>query len=407
MCLRDNRAAVIRASLACVDGNTEGPISLSKRHIATLDGLRGVAALAVVCRHMTSQTVHGALPFRAQLAVDFFFVLSGFVIAGAYERRLLDNMSFWSFARVRLIRLYPLIVLGIVIGAVSKMGAYLHFSSAITAGHGPLIILSAVVLGLLLLPYSGMYGVGGDIFPLDVPIWSLMFEFWANALYARFVRLLTTPVLIGVVALGAVALAVAALFNGGLNGGNTLVTFYVGVARVWFSFFTGILIFRLLTPRRAAKIPRVAAPVLAIVLVLSFLPGPAAWGWVYELAMVLGVYPAIVLLGTTDMISARWRPIALFAGALSYPIYVLHYPTFTHFSHFKELHGPKLIAMLAAAFLGAIVISYLAMRFYDEPVRAWLTKRFKAPRSHVPVVSGDREAGRPVSAESPTLKTLR
>jgi peptidoglycan/LPS O-acetylase OafA/YrhL len=356
-----------------------------RNHIATLDGLRGVAALAVVVFHMTSQTNLGELPPRSYLAVDFFFVLSGFVIARTYEMRLRANMSFWSFARTRLIRLYPLIVLGTILGFAAKIGAYFYFSSAESHIQGPSIIFAALLFGLLLIPNKGMYD-GGGMFALDSPVWSLMLEIWANLIYGVAVRVLTTPVLWFVVATGAAAVGTSAIVHHDLNGGFSLSTLGIGIARVWFSFFAGVLIHRVLPADTPAKLPRVPAVVLAAVLISSFLP-PASWlgGW-YEVAVVLFVYPAIVILGISDPIAQRARPIALLAGALSYPIYILHWPALTHFSHFRNLRGPTLVVFLALALVGALIISYLANRWYDEPVRKWLNTR-RARVSEKPVLT--------------------
>src|SRR5580693_5691081 len=92
----------------------------SKHHIATLDGLRGVAALDVMAFHGTFGTTFHQYVSRGYLAVDFFFVLSGYVIARAYEARLEAGWSKREFFRIRAIRLYPMIVIGMALGLAGK-----------------------------------------------------------------------------------------------------------------------------------------------------------------------------------------------------------------------------------------------------------------------------------------------
>lgn len=345
-------------------------------HNATLDGLRGVAAVAVVWYHMTIQE-HETTPYRGYLSVDFFFILSGFVVAAAYETRLRGSMSLLSFAKIRLIRLYPLIVLGTLFGCASKLVAFYHFSHNVSGISSLFSIFIAVFFGLMLLPYSGMYGVEGDMFPLDTPLWSLMFEIWANFFYATVVRLgsskILTGVIIGAIILGGVALIPLALSQGGLSGGHSIATFSVGVARVGCAFFIGVGLHRIQTPARIAALPPVPFPVLAIFLFAALLAGPQ-FGDLYDVFAVLVVFPIIVALGSKDVISPRWRRTALFWGGVSYPIYALHNATFVHFSHFQHLPEIELTGGFVLAFATVVGMSYIALKYYDEPVRNWLTR---------------------------------
>src|ERR1700676_1910725 len=100
-------------------------VILSERqHFATLDGLRGVAAIVVLASHCINVFGFSWLIPHAGQAVDFFFCLSGFVIGYSYEKRLLGTMSFPEFVVVRIIRLYPLILVGLLLGStvfIAKM----------------------------------------------------------------------------------------------------------------------------------------------------------------------------------------------------------------------------------------------------------------------------------------------
>ena len=92
----------------------------TKPHYLILDGLRGLAAIIVVCFHLTEPLASSHLDNlvnHGYLAVDFFFLLSGFVMGYAYDDRW-DKLTIGGFLRRRFERLQPLVVLGMTLGAV-------------------------------------------------------------------------------------------------------------------------------------------------------------------------------------------------------------------------------------------------------------------------------------------------
>jgi hypothetical protein len=95
------------------------PHSARSHRFHLLDGLRGFAAILVVLYHMPPYLQRWFACPNAFLAVDFFFCLSGFIIAYSYEDRILRGMSFRDFCSSRLIRLYPLYFLGSLFGLIS------------------------------------------------------------------------------------------------------------------------------------------------------------------------------------------------------------------------------------------------------------------------------------------------
>lgn len=175
----------------------------TKPHYELLDGLRGVAALLVVFYHIfegfsfagggTLITVinHG------YLAVDFFFILSGFVIGYAYDDRWKKNLTLKGFFKRRLIRLHPMIIMGAIIGCIA------FFVQGGVKWDGTHVATSAVMLALLLamcfIPaYPGAgYDVrgNGEMFSLNGPSWSLFFEYIGNILYALFIHRLSNKAL--------------------------------------------------------------------------------------------------------------------------------------------------------------------------------------------------------------------
>ncbi len=338
-----------------------------KQHNATLDGLRGVAACTVVWFHMVSETARVAIPFHGYLAVDFFFILSGFVIARSYEDRLAAEMTLATFIRLRLIRLYPLIMLGMLCGAISKyvlLHAHLYQ------------IAAALFFGLMMVPYAGLHVPGGRaLFPLDGPLWSLMLEIWINILFAVAVKLgHGRSFVLLTLSAGGMGVVFFALKQANLDGGTTFDDYYVGLARVGFAFSAGVVLHWLLTPTRLDRLPKVPFLILAAALLLV-LAERRTFGGAYDIIAVILVFPFLIALGVRDVVARRVRSFALLAGALSYPVYVLHAATFVHLNRLYGHSFAVILASCLAAFLAVLGCSYIAMRFYDEPVREWLRSR--------------------------------
>ncbi len=171
----------------------------SKNHYEILDGLRGVASIIVVAFHVLESYTNGdrfaQVINHGYLAVDFFFLLSGFVVAYAYDDRW-GKMTLWDFCKRRLIRLQPMIIMGSIIGAALF---YLQVS-----GIFPLIsqtpvwkMLLVMVVGFTLIPLPISMDIRGwqEMHPLNGPAWSLFFEYIANLLYALVIRKLSKKVL--------------------------------------------------------------------------------------------------------------------------------------------------------------------------------------------------------------------
>lgn len=158
-----------------------GAENSSKPRYELLDGLRGVAAIFVILYHFGegfATSPVDQMMNHGYLAVDFFFILSGFVIGYAYDDRWQRGMSAGNFMLRRVIRLHPMVILSVIFGAV----AYLIQGSVRWDGTPmPLsMLLLALLLGLFLIPV--LPGAGADVrgnnemFPLNGPSWSLFFE---------------------------------------------------------------------------------------------------------------------------------------------------------------------------------------------------------------------------------------
>ena len=360
----------------------------TKPHYHLLDGLRGVAALVVICYHIGEAFATSFLDQvvnHGYLAVDFFFMLSGFVIGYAYDDRR-TTMGVWAFTKRRLIRLHPMVVVGALLGALMF---YAQGCEYWRVSEVSIVLLAfAMLLNMLLVPAWGGVEVRGfgEIFPLNGPTWSLFFEYIANLLYVLAIRKLSTRWLAMLVFATGGALFGYAITNeyGYLGAGWTFDNygFWGGLLRVMFAFPAGLLLSRVF--RRWQVRGAFWWCALAIVAVTA---APRIGGadhiWangIYEALCVLLVFPLVVCLGasgqTTDALSTR---ICNFLGDISYPLYIVHYPfIYTYYAWVKNnnLTFSQTIPQALALVLGSIALAWVCLKFYDMPVRRWLQKRF-------------------------------
>ena len=368
----------------------------SKPHYALLDGLRGVAAMLVVWYHVFEGfQFAGNKPVidfinHGYLAVDFFFMLSGFVIGYAYDDRWGKSLTMGGFFRRRLIRLHPMVMLGALIGTVSFL---LTGMERWDGTHSTLLLtLIALVCSWLMIPaLPGMQRDvrgNGEMFPLNGPCWSLFFEYIGNILYAIIIRRLSTRALAWLTALLCCALTWFAVTNqsgyGSIGVGWTVDTTNLlgGTLRMLCPFTIGMLMSRVFKPIKNVRGAFWICTIILLVLFhVPFIDGgtPMSLNGIFEVACIICIFPIIVWLGasgtTTDNTSRR---ICRFLGDISFPLYIVHYPLMyafymwlmkTRLYTFSET-WPIAISTMACS----VCIAWLSMRFYDEPIRKWLKK---------------------------------
>jgi peptidoglycan/LPS O-acetylase OafA/YrhL len=346
-----------------------------QRRFATLDGLRGIAALAVVSGHMPA-TWGGSLFPHFTLAVDLFFILSGFVLAYAYENKFAAGMGTREFMFLRLVRLYPLYLFGTAVAAASVAAAIL-MGQARTFDMSTLLL--ALLAALLFLP-SPTFGQTDRIAPLNYPSWSLMFELLANLIYVAFYRKLTDAVLAAIVAVSVIAMIVTEMRIGNLAGGVHWSDIGVGLVRVGFGFPLGILLFRRLPRRRIVSGWAYVFPLLTLPILAAPFSSPV---WV-ELPALLLLFPLIVTMGA--VIEPPDERVFLFLGATSYGIYIIHLPVVTLISRATQVKGLS-FASIKPAPMVIVIAALIAVcawldRNFDAPVRRALMQRFGKVRTH-------------------------
>jgi peptidoglycan/LPS O-acetylase OafA/YrhL len=361
---------------------------VSKPHYLILDGLRGVASVMVVAFHLfeAHSTSHlDQIMNHGYLAVDFFFVLSGFVVGYAYDDRW-NKMSVGNFFKRRLVRLQPMVVMGMIVGALLF---YFQNSPMWPTIHEVPVwkMLIVMVIGFTLLPVPLSLDIRGwqEMHPLNGPGWSLFFEYVANILYGLVVKKFSKTALSILVFLAAGALIQLAVTSpqGDLIGGWSLEPeqLRIGLTRVMYPFFAGLLLFR------AGKLTQVKAAFfwcsLLIVIVLSM---PRIGGtehlWMnglYDSLTIIFMFPLIVFLGGSGEVKGKFSSrVCKFLGDISYPIYITHYPLIYIYTGWVSAHKPSIQTALPFAtltFISSILLAYACLKLYDEPVRLWLKKK--------------------------------
>ncbi len=369
----------------------------SKPHYDILDGLRGVAAILVLWYHVFEGYAFAAgapiiaMPNHAYLAVDFFFILSGFVIAYAYDDRIGKSMPLGNFFKRRLIRLHPMVVLGAVFGVITFL------MQGSVQWDGTHVMTSAVMIALLCAMFfipavPGCYYEirgNGEMFPLNGPAWSLFFEYIGNILYALFIHRFSNRTLTIWTALMGIGLGFFTLTDfsgyGNLGVGWTFdaTNFIGGLLRMLFPFSLGMLVFRHFKPIKIRGAFWICSLILFVLFHVPFIPGlaPICYNGLFEMICITLVFPLLVWLGASGSTTDRFSSgVCKFLGDISFPVYIIHYPLYYLFyawlikNQYYTFGQTWVTAILLI--VGNVVLAWGCLKIYDEPVRRYLSKRF-------------------------------
>ena len=408
-----------------------------KKHYLLLDGLRGAAALMVLWYHVFEGFAFaGGTAIETfnhgHLGVDFFFMLSGFVISYAYDDRwkspshrdtktpsqpTANGLSIWSFFKRRLIRLHPMVVMGAVIGLITYLiQGGVQWDGTQVSFHW---IMVAFFLGMCLIPvYPGApYDVrgNGEMYPLNGPSWSLFFEYVGNVLYALFIRRLSNKMLAllcgatGLLWVAFVTFDVSTYDMIGIGWTLDAVNFFGGLLRMLFPFTLGMLMARNFNKttrpqdhkttsqstvpepvegkvRRFDKLSDqtifwISVLVLFVLFSMPYIPktGSISVNGIYELACIICVFPLIIWFGAAaNITNAFTTKICKFLGDISYPLYIVHYPVMYLFyswlikNELYTLGETWQVVILVMAV--NVALAYACLKLYDEPVRRLLVR---------------------------------
>jgi peptidoglycan/LPS O-acetylase OafA/YrhL len=355
-----------------------------------LDGLRGLAAICVMIYHYTLFTNFPVF-FQAGISVDFFFCLSGFVIASGYSTKILGGMSFNKYGLKRLYRLYPTFLIGLVVGFVAIV---LKIQAGQTSFDDAEAV-KAFCLNALFLPFfhhgyvlNFNYELIGEVFPFDTSYWSLFFELFVNMIFFFAIKNARSSALLYALALAVFGFAILK-YNAVTPGWGTN-NFLLGFPRVLVGFFGGVLVFKLYkklvasdTQRIVAAIAYVRSHSIQFILGLSLLFILACRGVTHGVRFVyfidVMVMPAIVLVSAfVATKSPRLNHWMSQLGIMSYPVYCLQYPMLHLVQAINRLDGLKLgmFAMVAISMVCTVAASYFIFDYIDQNVPAFLGRRF-------------------------------
>lgn len=376
-----------------------------------LDGLRGVAAVIVVIFHLLetySKGIPSQLLNHGYLAVDFFFVLSGFVVGYAYDGRWKQGMTIGNFCVRRLIRLQPMLIFGTIVGALVYYMQADHPSFAPVIHTPWWIVILLIIWGGTAIPIPKSWDVRGlmEFNPLNSATWSLVWEYAANLVYALVLRRLglrTLMVLTSISALFTISVCMNwdlfDVLDARSYGAYTIVggwsltpdQLLIGFTRLAYPFLMGLIISRI--SKMQIHIMRHGFIWCSIVMVIV-LCMPRVGGvdpdnfWMnglYESVSILMIFPLIIMMGRGSSVAGeRYEKACKFLGNISYPLYVTHYPLVYVQMSWAATHDQAPVSthiyVGCCFFIISLALAYASMKLYDIPVRVWLSEKFLKAR---------------------------
>lgn len=382
----------------------------SKPRYEILDGLRGVAAIIVLIYHHFEQFGPGIRSFHGYLAVDFFFILSGFVVGYAYDDRWKsasnpNGMSLWDFFKRRLTRLHPMLLFGMFFGLLMFFFGAGNRLPQVMQSHWPVILIS-FLFAILLIPVPKMFDVRGwgELNSFNGNAWTLMYEYLANILYALFIRHLgktMLAILVGFFALLTMGIGTEFSFFGLMDSrpDYQLHTFIggwdlhpdqlaLGWIRLLYPFFVGLLMSRLMnSPKESGTEDSylhrhgflTASALLCLILIVPYIKigGQEIFNGLYETFCILIAFPIIVYMGAKGTVSGNNHKLCKWLGDISYPLYITHSPIiFTLCLGWKannpEATADQILFVCISSIILSLMVAWASLKLWDEPVRNWL-----------------------------------
>ncbi|MEB0059211.1 MULTISPECIES: acyltransferase [unclassified Variovorax] len=331
--------------------------------LLTLDAMRGLAAIGVILFHLD---FIGPFAQSGYLAVDFFFLLSGLVIARAYQTRLDRGLPFTDFLLERVIRLYPLYLLGFLVGLLRRL-AQIATDHTIQMSW-PHLGISAV-FNVLMLPSPAT----DELAPINGPSWSIYFELLVNVVWASVLVKASKRTLAAYVVVLCIALCALIVGTGWAEAGYAWSDVHFGVIRSFFGFGLGVLLAKSWTgsqPRDSA-LSVVAAAALCAVLIVDVSPAYRAF---YDIVAIVLCFPAIVYMGVAFNPPAALKRVATVLGDISYPVYMLHFGPLFSFSYLARKLGVSPAVWIPAFIVGICAVSLYLARTYDPAARRYLKR---------------------------------
>ena len=376
----------------------------SRPYLTTLTPLRGIAALLVVIFHSNLMLMpflpmgEPHLIWAGWLWVDFFFVLSGFIISYVYGDSFKDTLTsgdYWKYIKARFARVYPLHFVTLVWCLICAI-IILHYADGVAPFYKDMINPSAAIPSFLFLQTFGLYISA----PLNTPSWSLSTEWWVYMVFPLLVPFFCHLKARGIVAmtvfigglfvfikyyLGPVGLP----FPGGSPSLNIITDF--GVLRCLAGFLLGMLLFRVYEESIAISFLR-----KSWVFIVFFLSVIVTMHIGVEDILVIALFPFVILTAAYNHTTVKKildTPVLQRLGDWSFSIYMVHVPIMYAFWIYQIRMYPTMyakfppeqagtpdytIGMIVCLVMVALtlLLSALSYRFIEVPARHYLNKRF-------------------------------
>jgi peptidoglycan/LPS O-acetylase OafA/YrhL len=344
-----------------------------------LDALRGLGAFVVMQTHFARFFGIHALP-HAEVAVDFFSMLSGFVLTYAYQDKLDRGWTFTSFCKTRLIRVYPIYLTGLVLGLIFAFLQSRFGNQYVSPG----LLAGLFAVGLFLLPAPRDFGNHAPtLFPFDVPAWSLFFELIVNAFHALLLRRRGILVIAMLCIASGTVLQYSIMQKGSINLGASRSDLLSGFARIACSYLIGMLLMVVWKKRRPAFQCPAIIPTLLLLGILA-IPASRYIAVRFDVLLIVTLLPLVIVLSASAQVPKAFTGTARVLGAASYSVYILHAPLAVFFEqvwkrvfhHAIEMDAPWSGILCLVAVL---LLSMAVDRFIDIPARSFLRKRTSKP----------------------------
>jgi peptidoglycan/LPS O-acetylase OafA/YrhL len=306
-----------------------------------LDGLRGIAALGVAVYHIAGG-FHTFRNFdRMYLFVDFFFILSGFVLSLAVGPKFSAGLTPTRFLKARAARLWPLVALGAILGAISMVPG---------ASVSHIALLMALALAMVPRLTSPL-----AIFPVNVPQWSIMWELAANYLHAALLHRLTNTSLLMLAGIAGAAFLAAIYYEGWAGFGGSGSDWYWALPRIAWSYVLGVWMARIWSSGARHVVVSWHIALLLPVCLLFVLPGMPLSKPSGDALFCLVLAPLLFWSIACAHPPAWASPALRGLGAMSFPLYAVHIPVIQAMRKLTEGKQHDIHAVFAAILLAALI----------------------------------------------------
>lgn len=323
--------------------------------------MRGVAALAVAAYHF-----NGSLAPNGYLAVDFFFALSGFVLAVAYTNRLRAGTSALRFFQARIVRLYPLFLAGIALGAAHRLQLLARGGGSDLGISG---LAHATFFGALMLPdpfHSFLY-------PINEVFWSVFAETLVNIAFAVILIRIPVRALRIVTLISGAALCFASYRIGSANGGARWDTVEVGLMRTVFSFCVGMLVAGM---ARGGGRPNSILSLLFIggLLIPILANVNIELQLILDMSSIILIFPIIIFAGSKVEPPTWLISPFVFLGNISYALYASHWPIAVMAIAIVKRLNISYFTALPFFLITCVAVAFALTKFWDVPIRSYVNR---------------------------------